>query len=180
MGRLPSGRLRRDRHRSLRERLVGLERHLALDAESVYVATTGPSTADATVARTSGSIVKIPLEGGAPIAIATGLGVPRCLEPRADFIYWVNVGDFFKDGSVMRAPIGGGKADTLVSGITNGGCMAVDDLHAYWAVSDSSPGGQGTKGAVFKVPVGGGPTSVRGPTILDIHIVIESVTLIFE
>ena len=141
---------------------------LALDAQNVYVATWGPASEDAAVQRTQGSIVKVPLEGGEAMALTAGLPSPSCLELRANFIYWVNVGDSFKNGSLMRVPIGGGRADTLVSNITNGGCIAVDEASVYWAVSDDAPGGLGTKGAVFKVPIAGGPTSLVVTGLSDV------------
>jgi hypothetical protein len=98
---------------------------------------------------TSDEVLGMPLAGGAPIVLANGQELPHGLAVDATSVYWANT-----DGSVMKAPVGGGAWALLatgssyevpVVGIRN---LAVDSESVYWANPAS--------GQVLKVSIDGG------------------------
>jgi hypothetical protein len=98
---------------------------------------------------TSSEVLGMPLSGGAPVVLANGQELPHGLAVDATSVYWANT-----DGSVMKAPIGGGAWTLLatgssyeipVVGIRN---LAVDSTSVYWANPAS--------GEVLKVSTDGG------------------------
>lgn len=91
-----------------------------------------------------GTVMRLPLAGGTPVALASGQQRPEGLEVRGGFAYWT-------DGtSLKKAPVAGGAEITLASGQQYmGGVVAVDSAFAYWVVDQ-------VEHAVRKVPIGGG------------------------
>jgi hypothetical protein len=83
------------------------------------------------------------LDGGAPVTLASG-GTISGLAVDDTSAYWV------VDDQVMKLPLAGGAATTLVSGLSNPGNLAVDDRYVYW-VDDSS------NGSIGRVALDGGP-----------------------
>jgi hypothetical protein len=86
-----------------------------------------------------------------PLAVAVGAG----------YVYWIN----WKDGTVQRAAVGGGAAETIATSGSevgpNGGVgandLVVDATTAYWT-RQGPP--WGSSGAVLYAPVTGSPETV--------------------
>lgn len=121
---------------------------LAIDELGVYVIESGDS----------GAIVRLPLDGGAPVTLASAQPDPRGLLLTETHVYWFNGGAF--DGvtqtvigaAVMRAPKSGGAAAAIAP--TEGvSAIAVDDASIWIAVDD----------AVLRAPVTGGEALAVAP-----------------
>jgi hypothetical protein len=103
---------------------------LAIDAQNVYWA--GSNQGDA-------SIVKAPIDGGAPTTLVTGQ-VANALAVDDKYVYWTNNGNYAGDaldsgsisGSVMRVPIDGGPPEPLASGLHDALGIAVNGSEAYF------------------------------------------------
>jgi hypothetical protein len=95
------------------------------------------------------AVVTVPLDGGSPTAIVSRLsGQPSVFATDALSVYWTNG----VDGTVMKAPLHGGSATTLVAGQNLPGFGAIDATSVYWRNAD---------GSVMKVPLSGGtPTTL--------------------
>jgi hypothetical protein len=110
-----------------------------------------------------GSVMKLPIAGGAPTTLASGQNNPQRIVIDATNVYWTNEGSSVQglapsntDGTVMQVPIGGGVPTTLASQQFLLGEIAVDASSVYFAV-DVSPGNATLfSGAILKVPIGGG------------------------
>jgi hypothetical protein len=140
---------------------------LAVDATSAYW-----SNPYGNVATGFGDLMKVPLFGGAPSTLATGLFFPWSVAVDATTLYWSetsgdnlpppdNIGS---GGAVASVPLTGGPPRTLAPG--NGGAVAVDATSIYWFAS----------GGLMKMPLAGGPPTTlaalgskvsSGPLVLD-------------
>lgn len=68
-------------------------------------------------------------------------------------VYWANAGE----GSIMKAPLGGGTPSAVVSGLERPVAVVVDDENIYWTQDTDAEGG----GPVMMMPLdGGSPTRV--------------------
>jgi hypothetical protein len=127
---------------------------LALDAANVYwVWTSVGSDAGA-----GGSVMKVPLGGGAPVVLASGQDVPSAIAVDGSHVYWTTT------SSLMSVPIEGGAAVELASWNPSPGAgmngIAVDGSSVYWTVvpdSDTNPADGGPAfTTLFKVSTAGG------------------------
>jgi hypothetical protein len=125
---------------------------LAVDATHVYWANGkrgscfagGPYKKD-------GSIMKVPIAGGAPIAIAIAQDQPpTALALHGTNVYWVN-SDCLGNGTVNMASVDGGEARILASGPTLD-LLAVDATGVYWGAPGSA---QNLLEKLIKTPHGG-------------------------
>jgi hypothetical protein len=106
------------------------------------------------------SVLGVPIGGGVPSTIVSGLSYASGLAVRGGSIFWTDDADA---GSVGTQPISGGSPVTLASGGTSGGVtalgpIAVNGSNVYW---DNGGMEQGTEyirtSALVTVPLGGGP-----------------------
>jgi hypothetical protein len=120
---------------------------VAVDGTNVYW--TSAADLDASPSTSAGLLRMTPRSGGATLVLATSVqGIGNiALGPTG--VYWVAT-----DGSLVRTPLGGGPAPTVVSPPAGGGisCFAVDESNVYWA--------SGTAGnapsSILKMPLAGG------------------------
>lgn len=76
-----------------------------------------------------GTLRRIPVTGGTPVILASGLGAPSSVAVDETHVYWTNPGG----GQVMRIPKSGGSPVTLASGQESPQDIAVDETSIYWA-----------------------------------------------
>ena len=102
-------------------------------------------------------LVSLPLAGGLGTSLASGVAPAGVAIDRASG-YWTHHGSASSfpgvfpmkaptaDGTVMKVPLGGGKAVTLASGQGGPGAVAIDATSVYWVT-----GGLQGEGAVMKL-----------------------------
>jgi hypothetical protein len=98
-----------------------------------------------------GSVMRAPVGGGPPTALATDQTSPDAIAIDATSVYFVDNGV-----GVMSVPLAGGTVTVLASGPYGAafGGLVVDPATVYWA-------DQG--GALLTVPIGGGPVTTLVP-----------------
>jgi hypothetical protein len=60
--------------------------------------------------------MRVPIGGGSPVVLASGLSSPTQLALDSTDVYWTNTGteqNHYADGTVMKMPLAGGKPTTL-------------------------------------------------------------------
>jgi sugar lactone lactonase YvrE len=115
---------------------------LSVDATSVYWTDSN-----------AGTVMKMPLAGGTPTALASGLTCPNKTVVDATGVYWTD----FCTGTVKKVPLAGGAVITLAQEASSDAeGIAVDATSIYWTNSYHS---NQTPGTITRVPVGGGTTS---------------------
>jgi hypothetical protein len=114
-----------------------------------------------------GAVMKVPIGGGNPVAVASGQAAPTGIAVDGTNIYWTN----FDDNTVMKCPVTGCTQPVLVaSGQSNPAGIAVDATSVYWTNSGTlsfPPGGgeMGT-GALMKALLdGGAPTPLASAEV---------------
>jgi len=103
------------------------------------------------------ALFKIPVDGGAPDALASAPGrVSGPLAVGSGMVFWVSQPFVIGPGSIMRTSILGGPSVPLASGLTSFvSQMLVDSEALYWAELGS--------GAIRKVALTGGPVITLRP-----------------
>ena len=133
---------------------------VSLDGSGAMSLATGQSLPSAIVAsdagvywvddNASGTVKTCALAGCpiAPISLATGQDNPDSIAVDDHNVYWTNAGTGGSEGTgtVMKAPLGGGKATTLASGQNFPASIVVQGEFVYWANRGigSSAGSGGT------------------------------------
>jgi hypothetical protein len=88
-----------------------------------------------------GSVSRVQKDGGAVLQLATGQDNPTLIAVDDNFVYWTTYTPGASQGTLNRAPKGGGKQLTLAVGLAATD-IAVDDAYVYVA----------TLGTVIRVP----------------------------
>jgi hypothetical protein len=147
---------------------------IALDATHVYLTSTSVSGCPRTwMVCDRSTIVKVPLDGGAPVSLATGYGAEG-IAVDATSVYWANSVSISVSGpgmacapdagpcdlppvlgaDVMRAPLDGGTDTTVAQ--EGSYAVAVSATSIYWTSSACPQGAGACSGVVRAAPVGGG------------------------
>jgi hypothetical protein len=136
---------------------------LAVDANNVYVWSVGTFKLSSSINNHDGTVVQIPLGGGAPITLAQGMevfydsGYLNAIAVDSKNVYWV-AGASGNDGAIMKAPIGGGSAVALYSGQYLPQAITTDGTNVYWANwgTFDAQGRSNNDGTIWQGSVNGG------------------------
>ncbi len=131
---------------------------IVVDSTNVYWTNRGNDWTNAVNGTVgNGTVMRVSLDGGTAVTIASGQNDPRRMVADLNSIYWVNSGDGAANGdaAVMKVPLSGGTPIMLASppysalGPRESYGIAVDATSVYWASYIQ----QGTvaTGAVMKV-----------------------------
>lgn len=124
-----------------------------------------------------GTVMKAPLSGGPPVAVATGQVNPGFMTVDATKIYWANVGTAasdWADGSIMMVSVSGGMPVTLASAQNHLTGIAVDATNVYWA-SGGTTKNQFADGALLTVPLSGGtPVTLAAKQVSPYGIAVDA------
>ncbi|WP_437591982.1 DUF5050 domain-containing protein [Sorangium sp. So ce1000] len=91
------------------------------------------------------NVYKMPLDGGDPVVLAEGAGMPEHLAQDAENIYWTGAATTNKVYKVAKA---GGEVTVIAENEGEPAGIAVDAQFVYWANAGD--------GGVFKAPIAGG------------------------
>jgi hypothetical protein len=135
---------------------------LAVDTNNVYVWSVGTFNLGSEINNHDGTVVQIPLDGGAPITLGSGLEVLydaaylNAVAVDAQYVYWVQ-GAVGNDGAIMRVPIGGGTPVAIYSTQEIPQAVVSDGTNVYWATwgTFNDGGTSNNDGNVWQGPAGG-------------------------
>jgi hypothetical protein len=105
-----------------------------------------------------GTVQRIPVSGGTPTTIISGLNQANGLVLDATNVYVISAGSGSTTGSILRAPLAGGTPTTILSGQQGNTLrgLAIDGTYAYFTYAFTAPGG-----SIARVPLTGGtPTTI--------------------
>jgi hypothetical protein len=121
---------------------------LAVDDQNVYWVNYANSDLLEFTGITSdaGSVMQAPLDGGSPLALATGVTSPFGIAIDETNVYFTT-----SDGNVESVPIGGGAATTLMANQALPRGIAVDRTYVYWANFGLSANANNPGGSIARV-----------------------------
>jgi hypothetical protein len=116
------------------------------------------------------TVTTVSVSGGT----TTGLAVsefPNYVAVDAKSVYWTGYQPGVPtQGTVMKAPLGGGTSTTLASGQNAPRGVAIDAANVYWLNNTNS----GSTGTVMKVPIGGGsPTTLASGQSMPVALAVD-------
>ncbi|HEY1696753.1 MAG TPA: hypothetical protein VGG39_31540 [Polyangiaceae bacterium] len=152
------------------------------DVSKVYFVTGGPGTA--------GSINVVPIGGGSAAQVLyANQSFPQAVVTDGTNLYWGNWGTFDaqgnynNDGTIMKAPIGGGSTpQTLASNQSAPAAIAIDGQNVYWTnIGKLSAGGlpAPNTGSVMQVANSGSgtPITLAGNQDVPLGITVSGTTV---
>ncbi|MGB8294230.1 MAG: hypothetical protein WCG85_02260 [Polyangia bacterium] len=101
---------------------------------------------------TGSALMRVSLDGGTPVPVASVQGFPSSIAVDAAYVYWTKFGTFSygseetTDGTVMKVPVGGGTPIMVASAQDAPHALVVDATSVYWIAG----------GSVMKMPLDGG------------------------
>ena len=134
---------------------------IAVDDSNVYWTNYDDQYAPGGGSGTSGTVMKVPLTGGTPVALATGLSGPTAIAIDASNVYFANsVG-----GTLKSVPIAGGSVTTLATLQTPYG-IAVESGVVYWTnyTGTTGPNGNSYASVMSVAATGGTPKTLTTST----------------
>jgi hypothetical protein len=141
---------------------------LAIDATNIYVWNSGTFSGGSAVNNSDGTVLQLPLAGGAATTLATGMLVAfnapylNAIASDTSSVYFVTGGPGTA-GAVNSAPIGGGAAAHVVYGNQAlPQAIVTDGTNLYWGNwgTFDAQGNYNNDGTILKAPVDGGTTPV--------------------
>jgi hypothetical protein len=139
---------------------------LAVDANNVYVWSVGSFALASSVNNHDATVVQVPLNGGAAITLGSGFEVfydaayLNAVAIDGSNVYWV-AGASGSDGTIMKAPIGGGSpAVAIYSNRYLPQGVVSDGTNVYWVEwgTFNAMGRANNDGSVWQGSVNGGTT----------------------
>lgn len=154
---------------------------LAVDDTRVYI---GALPVEALDVPMPGAILTVPKGGGVASVLVSGVITPLVLRTDATHLYWASTGTFdfdqgtiALDGKVERVTKDGQARDTLASGLSAPGGLALDGDIVYFgqsgaAVDDDTVG-------LYRVPKGGGRVATLFDDMVTGPLVVDGSTIVF-
>lgn len=146
---MPARPRERPRTPTVLARLKGHPKDLAVDDKAVYVTEEDWEASD----DTQSSIVRIPLDGGEPTALATRQRGGQSVVVAKDFLYWIRAGngDLNIPDPVVRLPVRGGKQTIVASTfLFADAALVTDGIYLYFGQLAER------NGHLMRLAIGGG------------------------
>jgi len=150
---------------------------LALDRDNVYWTTLFDWTSEDGAIFRDGKVMKVPLNGGEPSTLASGLIRPAAIALDEAHVYWAESGHSGSDGEVMAVPLDGGAPNALAIWLVAPSSVAVGGPEVYWSI----PGGLFDRtGQVVGLPIFGVPMTLASGLSAPSGLVVDATRLYFE
>ena len=101
------------------------------------------------------SVGKVPIDGGAPTQLVTGLDYLLGIEVMGGEVYWTSNHSGHAGSGVWKVPVAGGSPTQLFTDQYGAFALGVDSTHVYFSSNDTIPDANGA--AISMLPVAGGP-----------------------
>jgi len=136
---------------------------IAVDSNNVYVWSVGSFQLNSSINNKDGTVVQVPLDGGAPLTLRTGMEVLydaaylNALAIDSSNVYWVE-GAVGSDGVIMKTPIGSTSPTPIYSSQRIPQALTTDGANVYWADwgTFDAQGRSNNDGTVWQGSVNGG------------------------